>query len=304
MDVVPQSVHWLVPEENCPCDIFLYFRGKFALAVPSGQKVSVPILDKLSKAKCTHFYLKKIDLQTWKAWKETRHIVSISQAIAKEDTSTLYGNKRAELVSYLQKHFGAKDIDKNPSLREPMEKSLWLVQKVIKSPMLDWYFQQFHEPPTLFQHNGRVAISSACFCLLQSLANEQEIENLIFASIIHELSGDPVTSLKTVVSTQTLSALEKFKRPVPERVIQLIKMQDELCSGAGFPLNLKIDDLPMIARVFSLFNHLDHYKLKDAASRRARMEYAKQQMTARKQDYDPILWNVFWTFCEKQTEML
>ena len=40
MDVVPQNLHWLIPEEAAPCDIFLHFRGQNALGLPRGQIIS------------------------------------------------------------------------------------------------------------------------------------------------------------------------------------------------------------------------------------------------------------------------
>jgi len=305
MEVIPQSVRWLIPEETCPCDIYLYFRGKYALALPKNQKACISTLEKLSKAKCSHFYLKLEDMPVWNAWKETRHIIAVSQSAESKEAKVSYGNKRAELVSYLQKSINIKDpLQGSDSTKAAFEQALTILQRVVKNPMLDWYFQQFHEPPHLFQHNGRVAISGAAFSLKYKILSNQELEDFIFSSLIHELQGDPEKSINTIVSQQTISSLEKSKRPAPENVIQLIRLQDELCSGKGFPSGLAKKDLPNAIRLFALVNHFDHFKMKSANSRRAKLENAKNTMNARKADYDADLWDFFWSFWEKDVEML
>lgn len=303
MDVIPQNVHWLLPEESVPCDIFLHFRGQFPLVLNSGKTVTTDVLEKLAKAKCSYVYVRQSDTPAWNAWKVKRHETALVVSKEKSAPEDRFGNKRAELISYLRKSVqkkseGAKELD--AALKSGLESLL----KVVRSPMLDWYFHQFHEPPNLFFHNARVALTSATFAFLHSKTTEKEIESFIFASLIHELEGDPLTSINTIVSQETLAALEKSKRPVPEEVIDFIQLHDELCSGKGFPNNCPKEKIPTLGRVFTLFNHFDHYRLKDANSRRARFEQAKKLMTARKGDYDDALWPLFWEFWEKHMEIV
>lgn len=283
MDVVPQNVHWLMPEESVPCDIFLHFRGQFPLLLGSGMPVNAAVLEKLAKIKCTSIYLRRTDLPLWEKWATRRHQTEITLENSEADTKGLYGNKRSELISYIQKSFYPKD-ENDTDLGQALKTAQELLQKVVRSPMLDWYFHQFHEPPHLLHHNARVAISSATFAVHKKLLNEKEIETAIFSSLIHELEGDPTVNIKFVVSQQTLATLEKSKHPVPEGVIELIRFQDELCSGKGFPKNCTLNSIPLAVRIFTLFNHLDHYKMQDGSSRRARFERAKQTMTARETD--------------------
>jgi response regulator RpfG family c-di-GMP phosphodiesterase len=308
MDYIPQSVKWLMPEELSPCDIFLHFRGQYAIAVSSGQPFTLPTLTKLAKAGYAHVYVRKADLPAWNDWASRRHptIGAPKNARPEEkaaEAKSLYGNKRAELQSYLQKVITGKNQGEAEVLA-CFTKAMDSVQRVSKSPMLDWYFQQFHEPPDLFNHNGRVAYAAAVFCYLHGLGNDKTVDNLVFSALIHELDGDPATSLKTVVSQATLSSLERSQRPVPQEVIDLIRLHDELCSGAGFPNNRKQAEIPVPVRVFTLFNHFEHYRMQATGTRRARFERVKQQMTARKQDYDPSLLPAFWEFWEKHVELV
>ena len=309
MDYIPQSVRWLVPEETSPCDIFLHFRGQYAIAVPAGQPFSFPTLSKLAKAGYGHVYVKKSDQILWDAWASQRHpVIQVSaKATAAAEKSaeakTLYGNKRAELQSYVQKVITAK-VQGQANLSTSFQTGMDSLQRVIKSPMLDWYFQQFHEPPDLFYHNGRVAYASSIFCSLHGLAEDKTLDSLVFSALIHELEGDPAQSLKTVVSQATLASLEKGTRPVPQEVTSLILLHDELCSGQGFPNKRALAEIPVPVRVFTLFNHFEHYRLQATGTRRARYDRVKQLMLARKQDYDPNLFILFWDFWERHVELV
>jgi hypothetical protein len=309
MDYIPQSIKWLMPEASSPCDIFLHFRGQYAIAINSGHALSVPILTKLAKAGYGQVYVRRADLAAWEAWAAARHpLVAAEKTEARDEgkaaeAKSLYGNKRAELQSYLQKVISEKD-QSDAAIKACLESGLNSVQRVSKSPMLDWYFQQFHEPPDLFNHNGRVAYAAAVFCFLHKVLPEKEVDHLVFSALIHELEGDPATSLKTVVSQTTLALLERSQRPVPQEVIALIRLHDELCSGAGFPNNRKIAEIPLSVRVFTLFNHFEHYRIQASGTRRARFDRVKQLMSARKQDYDPTLLAPFWEFWEKHVELV
>lgn len=301
MDVIPQNIHWLIPEDQAPCDIFLHFRGQFAQALSRGNPISLPFLEKLAKANYSAFYIKESDLGAWNTWVGKRHPAVSAASKEKEEENNLYGNKRAELLSYMQKSLSAR-LENKGQLDSAMTGAAELVKKVIRHPMLDWYFQQFHEPPDLLQHNARVAYSTAIFGQLYPLGSEKELESIVFSAIIHELLGDPKESLKTVVSQQTLAQLEKEKQPVPKEVIEMIRLHDELCSGKGFPGNKKRAEIPPLVRVFTLFNHFDHYRQAATGTRRARFDQTKQKMQARMADYDPDLWPRFWDFWERFME--
>jgi hypothetical protein len=301
METIAQNIHWLIPEENSPCDIFLQFRGQYALGIAAGAPVTYDFLNKLAKARYLHVYIRKEDKNSWVTWTKNRHPLEQSSPSESEpaETNALYGNKRAEYLSFMQKAVTAKE---GGDVETTLRNASMFLQKIIKLPTLDWYFQQFHEPPDLFHHSARVAFPLTAFCLRNNIVSEKELEPLIFSSIIHELEGDPSSSMKSVVSEETLEQLEKQARPVPKETIALIRLQDELCSGNGFPNNKKIAEIPLGVRAFTLFNHFDHYRLQAKGTRRVRFDLTKKQMESRKIDYDPELWDRFWIFWEKQVE--
>jgi hypothetical protein len=306
MDWYPQNVHWLVPEEPSPCDIFLHFRGQFALGLPAGQAVSVRFLEKLDQANYLWIYIRKQDLKVWRDWQAARLpnvSAQLEQEKSKDEISRLYGNKRAELLSYLQKAFQKRHEDDH-ELNESFDQALAVMQRVIQLPTLDWYFQKFHEPPDLLYHNGRVAFAATAFARFYRLLSPSDLDALVYSSLIHQLEGDPAALEQKVVSQETLSSLEKAKHPVPADVIALIQYHDELYSGAGFPNNRKGTDIPAAVRIFSCVNHFDHHRLAATGTRRSRFERSKRMMESRKSDFDPKLWDSFWEFWERHVEVV
>lgn len=297
MDVIAQNIHLLIPEEKSPCDIFLHFRGQNALALSKGQQISFDFLQKIARSQQLQIYIRKEEQSDWNHWVETRHPLNSGGADSKQDENKIFGNKRAEFISYIQKCIQIKDV--NDKTESAYRKAVSIVQKIIQSSMLDWYFNKFHEPPDLFHHNARVCFGLALFYQTHYIVDDNSLEDILFSIIIHELEGDPQGISKTIVSQQTLAILEKNKLPVPKQVIELIKIHDELVSGAGFPNKIKKDEIPVFVKAFTLFNHFDHYRLKATGTRRSRFDAAKKQMEIRRMDYDQELWVNFWNFWEK-----
>lgn len=307
MEVLAKSVHWLLPEEPSPCNILLHFRGQYAVAIPTGRPVPFSMLEKLVKTDCKEVYISASDAAVWDAWAKRRRpeIVASEESDAKTTESTaksLYGNKRAELLTYLQKVFVEKK--ENPDLEQDLEESHDFFQKLVRQPTLDWYFNQFHEPPDLFHHNARVAYGMSLFLHIHFFVSPKEREAICYSALIHELDGDPVANTKTVVSQQTLDLLKKNKHPVPKEVLDLIELHDELSSGKGFPNQKSFQEIPTAVKVFTLFNHFDVYRMQNKGTRRARFEATQKAMLLRKTDYDPTLWPLFWDFWEKTVEIV
>ncbi len=304
MNYVSRSIHWLIPEEASPCDIFLYFRGKYVAGIAHTSPISFEFLEKIQKAKYLFIYIKSDDATLWDRWIASRYAAFAGpideQKREQQDRSSL---KRAEFLSYIQKTIQLKNQN-DPILLKAWTSSLESIQTAIKHPLLHWYFQQFHEPPDLFHHSARVMASISLFSSLNDIFDPREVEDILTAALIHELQGDPTDAQNMVASSATLETIEKHKRTAPKQVLELIQKQDELCSGKGFPNNLKAISLPMSVKIFSLFNHYDHYRLRQSGTRRARHEAVKALMEKRKNDFDETLWPLFWQFIEQQVELL
>ena len=305
MEYFPHSVHYLIPDDPSPCDLFLQFRGKFVTGNQKGLPVSVEFLEKLAKAKFSCVYIRGEDAKVWQEWVDTRHPkVKVGKCEPTNEAALKkYGNKRFEYLGTMQKAIVPRVAD-DAEVTPACKNSLLAIQKVLRSSSLDWYFHQFHEPPDLFYHSARVTFLSTIFSLLHSPLDGPRLENFIYSMVIHELEGDPAKNLKTVVSEKTIEILEKQRCPVPEEVIEYIRNQDELASGSGFPKQKRGNEVLLEQRIFSFFNHLDHNRLVFTGTRRARLDATRKKMEAAKIDYDSALWNKFWDFLEKEIEVV
>ncbi len=303
MEMTPQNTVWLVPEEAAPCDLYLHFRGKYILGVAANSPVSFSFLEKISQAKLRTMYIKKEDLKKFEAWKEDRyHESSTNLSSIKPESQQRAANKRPELISYLRKTFLAKNQE-DKKVVVSLEKAFDTLQLAANSSILDWYFQQFHEPPTLLFHNGRVAIFSLYISHYFGLLTEEENKNLALSSLIHELEGDPASMPKTIASEVTLKNLEKMKHPFPKEVIQLIQNQDEFCDGTGFPKALKSEKLHLATKIFSLSNQFDHLRLREGGTRKSKYERTKQKLLKEQTRYEANLLQKLFEICETQLEI-
>lgn len=308
MEMTPQNTVWLVPEEAAPCDLYLHFRGKYVLGVAANSLVHFQFLEKIAQAKLRMIYIKKEDLKTFTAWKENRYGLNPLNASptmanpAKSEGAVKANNKRPELISYLRKTFLPRNQE-DKKVVGSLEKAFESFQSAAQSSVLDWYFQQFHEPPTLLFHNGRVALLSLYISHYLGLLSDEENKNLAISSLIHELEGDPSVIAKSITSEVTLKLLEKMKHPFPKEVIQLIQNQDEYCDGTGFPRGLKGDKLKPAIKVFSICNQFDHVRLREGGTRKSKYERTKQKLLKEQTRFDASLLQKIWEICETQLEI-
>lgn len=303
MEMTPQNTVWLVPEEAAPCDLYLHFRGKYILGVAANGPVSFSFLEKISQAKLRTMYIKKEDFKKFEAWKESRYgIPSGDSSSTKSDPQNKSANKRPELFSYLRKTFMARNQD-DKKIVGSLENAFETLQSAASSSILDWYFQQFHEPPSLLFHNGRVTLLALYISHYLGLLTDEENKNLAISSLIHELEGDPASPPKTIASEVTLKNLERMKHPFSKEVIQLIQNQDEFCDGTGFPKGMKSEKLHTATKIFSVSNQFDHVRLREGGTRKSKYERTKQKLLKEQSRFDSSLLQKVFEICETQLEI-
>jgi hypothetical protein len=306
--VKPVSPRYLVLDEISPCDILICFRGKYMPLITKGEKIGQAALEKLEKARIRRIYIPLTSVDSdWTPWiKSTWNIRQAGDAKSSSETtdpSNIYGNKRAELISYLSRTIVCRKPNE-AKLNETFERALDLFQRGISAKSLDWYFNKFHEPPELFQHCGRVAFGSLLFALQFGLLSEQDRVTLSTAALIHELEGNLKDNRRVLLSEATLKNLEKAGHPIPQEVLSFLKMQDELWSGNGSPKKLAGSALPLSLCVFSLFNSFDQIRAEKTGTRRVRFDQTKKELTIRAKDFHPDLWPDFWSFWEVDWEIV
>jgi hypothetical protein len=304
MNYLSRSIHFFLLGETAPCDIYFYFRGRHVTGLAQNAPISFEFLEKIHKAKYLFVQIKKTDAKAWDAWVAGRYArLSAAQDDQKLVKQAQASAKRAEYLSYILKTINIKKPNDTVFV-EAWEKALWSIQSVVQHPILNWYYQQPHEPADLFLHSARVVGTLALFTSYHGILEETEVDAVLLATLLHELQGDPLKPQNLASSVATLETLELEKRRVAKNVLELIEKQDELCSGKGFPNNLRSVEIPISMKVFSLFNHYDHYRLAHNGSRRVRHDAAKAIMEKRKADFDSNIWPLFWQFLEQQVDIL
>jgi HD-like signal output (HDOD) protein len=124
--------------------------------------------------------------------------------------------------------------------------------------------------PLLRNHSKRVANNCANFCEEFKLLEEDEVFNLYFAGLLHdfgliftpdallrepeEQTDDEKVQMRKHpgVGEKILSNLSAFKDLLP-----MIRHHHEAIDGSGYPDGLSADEIPLGARVISIFNELD-----------------------------------------------
>lgn len=303
MEMIPQNTVWLVPEEAAPCNLYLYFRGKYIQGVAANGPVTFAFLEKITQAKLKIIYINKSDLSAWMDWQLKRHLETDQQSNENKSPAVPANNKRPELISYLRKTFAAKN-EEDKKISGALEKAFTSLQEAANSSLLDWYFQQFHEPPTLLHHNGRVALLALYLSHFFALLSDEENKNLAISTLIHELEGDPASQQKSLASELTLKKIESAKRPFPKEIIQLIQVQDEFFDGTGYPKGLSANELKLPSKLFSIVNQFDHIRLREGGTRKARYDRTKQKLLKDQGHFDPNLLQKFFECCETQLEIV
>ncbi len=303
MEMIPQNTVWLLPEEAAPCNLHLYFRGKYIQGIAANSPVTFAFLEKITQAKLKIIYINKGDLPAWSAWQQQRHLETDQHSNEAKTPTPAANNKKPELLSYLRKTFSAKN-NEDKKIVGSLEKAFASIQEAANSSLLDWYFQQFHEPPTLLYHNGRVALLSLYMSHFLALLTDEENKNLAISTLIHELEGDPANLQKSITSEVTLKKIENEKRPFPKEIIQLIQAQDEFCDGTGYPKGMSGNDLKIATKLFSIANQFDHIRLREGGTRKSRYDRTKQKLQKDRGHFDSNLLLKFFECCETQLEIV
>jgi HD-GYP domain-containing protein (c-di-GMP phosphodiesterase class II) len=124
--------------------------------------------------------------------------------------------------------------------------------------------------PLLRNHSKRVANNCANFCEEFKLLQADEIFNLYLAGLLHDLGliFFPDTLLRKPEERTDDEKVELRKHPVVgerilsnlstlKEVLPLIRHHHEAIDGSGYPDGLSGDEIPLGARIISIFNKLD-----------------------------------------------
>jgi len=166
--------------------------------------------------------------------------------------------------------------------------------------------------PFLKKHSERVANNCANFCKKFKVIDEEELDTIYFAGLLHDIGlvGVPTDLLQ---KSDPLSAEEEFRikgHPVNgavilanlkclDRVLPMIRHHHEKMDGSGYPDGLKGTDIPFGARIIGLANYFDTLAFARPPDKRMPIADALNQIKKEsKQSFDEGLIPDFVSFIE------
>ena len=296
-DLTGVNLNYLIPDTAVPCAIFLFFKDSFIQAMKAGETLTLPNFCRIkADFYCSGFILRS-EQAAWDAWKLSRHPQLAPIQFAAPPQAPKLHAKGLELVAYAQSKYFYPEED---ATRERTQKLVELFRAVTAQKSIGWFFETSIEPEVR-NHCARVSYLVLLFTglVFQSFP-EALLEQCVSAALIHELDGDPAKPAAVSVSARTLETIQTSQRRVPKPLLDQIAQHDELFNGKGAPRALSGNALGLPARIFALCNAFDHLRLGNpGGTRRVRFERVKTLMSARKAEFDPALFTLFWNFMSK-----
>ena len=124
--------------------------------------------------------------------------------------------------------------------------------------------------PFLKKHSVRVADNSANFCEEFKIFDEEGIESIYYAGMLHDIGiiGVPVDILQKVDQLTEEEMIWIKKHPVRgekilsnldylKEILPMIRHHHEAIDGSGYPDALKGSEIPLGGRILCLFNYFD-----------------------------------------------
>jgi len=164
--------------------------------------------------------------------------------------------------------------------------------------------------PDLKRHSERVANFCARFCEKYEMLEEDEIDLVYFAALVHDIGLLPVLGkdqLKSgrkatdttkaspdhpLIGTKILAHNSCFKELLP-----IIRHHHESYDGSGMPDSLEGENIPFGARLISLFDHYDQMMANGA--KKASTENVLEDIYSRaRTQFDPMLTDKFIEFID------
>lgn len=156
----------------------------------------------------------------------------------------------------MAKYAGSKSVQKSDDFLQEVSRALAAVMEA--------------KDPCLKEHSERVANLCANFCEQFNLFDEQKIKEIYFAALLHDIGliGIPLDILKRSPNFTDHEKILVKRHPVSgekilsyitclEEILPIVRHHHEAFNGSGYPDGLRADEIPLGARILSLFNDYD-----------------------------------------------
>jgi len=166
--------------------------------------------------------------------------------------------------------------------------------------------------PFLKKHSERVANNSANFCEEYKIAAADEVEEIYLAGLLHDIGivavpieilhrSDPLDDDEMIRIKRHPVSGEKILSNLSllESILPMVRHHHEAFDGSGYPDGLDGGNIPLGARVISLFNYLDNLIFPRFSENKLSVADALEDISSKAgQQFDSQLINDFVTFTQ------
>ena len=159
--------------------------------------------------------------------------------------------------------------------------------------------------PELKAHSERVANYCASFCEKYEILEDDEIEHVYFAALVHDIGLLPVLGKDKLISgrNETDTAEVSPDHPLAgveilahnscfKEILPIVRHHHEAFDGSGMPDGLEGEKIPLGARLIAIFDHYD--QMMADGSKKIPIENVLESIYARaRTQFDPLLTDKF-----------
>ena len=164
--------------------------------------------------------------------------------------------------------------------------------------------------PELREHSERVANFCASFCEKYELLEDDEIEQLYFAALVHDIGLLPALGKKKLLAgTQEADTIKAYPdHPAAgerilahqgcfKEILPIIRHHHEAFDGSGSPDGVKGEDIPLGARLIAIFDCFVQMT-SIGATKRSKESILEDIYARARTEFDPFLTDKFVEFID------
>jgi hypothetical protein len=288
----------LIPEEEVPFGVSVFFKGKYIEIVKRGAIASLKLIASMYNEKNFFFYVLSGEKDIFDIWLKKRHHFHVLPRINLSEKNKIIEHRINMFLKYADE--GLRFIEDNITFRQKKSSALAILREVCFHPTLKWYFENEWSVETM-NHCNRVSFVTLVFSQFEDIEITHETHlNFIIFMICHELGDFVPNELDFDSSKKTLNILQEKQLALDSSIIGFIQDQNELVSGLGKPNGKLGEKFLLEEKIFSIVNRFDHsrHSFINLTKAKSTLE-AVDKLKSNISDFDPELLTKFINFSEK-----
>ena len=284
------NINQLLPQETLPCSIYFFFKGQYIEALKKEKVIAINFITKSLIEENYFAYIKEEDKNSWQEWLNKTRRVSSLDLVTELDENPEIAIRKAKFLQFAATNIRSKT--ESMAQTEIFNMGLAALREKVHHPFLIPFFL-LNFSDNILKHNSRVSFAIILFILTHpELLNIDDANDLIFSTIIHELTGDPASVTTPHAHQESMEFILKNKMIFKEQILTCLTAHDQIH---------KDDSSHMGLRIFSLINHFDHIYLNctQSPSRKIKLEKSLEFLEAKEADFDSTVLTYFKNFIQK-----